>query len=195
MRGCRGGVRVPGGLHRLQSGWDGRSPSGGFDSRPPPLLCLQTFAEIRRNESDQDFCLKRFPVVRRRSRSVTLSVTLKMALRATHPRRHAQGPRGKRAVNEATGRLRVAGKASNGQADLYFERTRGVCGWHPGVDRTARSGGRRARRGRSPSRRATATWLRRSMTPSWLGNPMALASRFRSASSFGGGSNTSPGTG
>ena len=32
----RGGVWVPGGLHRLQSGWDGRSPSGGFDSRPPP---------------------------------------------------------------------------------------------------------------------------------------------------------------
>ncbi len=31
-----GGVRVPGGLRRLQSGWDGRSPSGGFDSRPPP---------------------------------------------------------------------------------------------------------------------------------------------------------------
>jgi len=31
-----GGVWVPGGLPRLQSGWDGRSPSGGFDSRPPP---------------------------------------------------------------------------------------------------------------------------------------------------------------
>ena len=31
-----GGVRAPGGLPRLQSGWDGRSPSGGFDSRPPP---------------------------------------------------------------------------------------------------------------------------------------------------------------
>ena len=31
-----GGVRVPGGLHRLQSGWDERSSSGGFDSRPPP---------------------------------------------------------------------------------------------------------------------------------------------------------------
>ena len=40
-RRCRrsvpiGGVRAPGGLRRLQSGWDGRSPSGGFDSRPPP---------------------------------------------------------------------------------------------------------------------------------------------------------------
>ena len=33
---CRGGVRVPGGLRRLQSGWDERSSSGGFDSRPPP---------------------------------------------------------------------------------------------------------------------------------------------------------------
>ena len=33
-----GGVWVPGGLHRLQSGWDGRSPSGGFDSRPPPPI-------------------------------------------------------------------------------------------------------------------------------------------------------------
>ena len=33
-----GGVRVPGGLPRLQSGWDGRPPSGGFDSRPPPRL-------------------------------------------------------------------------------------------------------------------------------------------------------------
>ena len=32
-----GGVWVPGGLHRLQSGWNGRSPFGGFDSRPPPL--------------------------------------------------------------------------------------------------------------------------------------------------------------
>ena len=31
-----GGVRAPGGLHRLQSGWDRRSLSGGFDSRPPP---------------------------------------------------------------------------------------------------------------------------------------------------------------
>ena len=31
-----GGVRVPGGLRRLQSGWDERSSSGGFDSRPPP---------------------------------------------------------------------------------------------------------------------------------------------------------------
>jgi len=31
-----GGVRVPGGLRRLQSGWNGRSPFGGFDSRPPP---------------------------------------------------------------------------------------------------------------------------------------------------------------
>jgi len=31
-----GGVWVPGGLPRLQSGWDGRPPSGGFDSRPPP---------------------------------------------------------------------------------------------------------------------------------------------------------------
>src|SRR5437588_6009932 len=31
-----GGVRRPGGAPRLQSGWDGRSPSGGFDSRPPP---------------------------------------------------------------------------------------------------------------------------------------------------------------
>jgi len=34
----QGGVRVPGGLPRLQSGWDGRPPSGGFDSRPPPLF-------------------------------------------------------------------------------------------------------------------------------------------------------------
>jgi hypothetical protein len=32
----RGDVWVPGGLRRLQSGWDGRSPSGGFDSRPSP---------------------------------------------------------------------------------------------------------------------------------------------------------------
>ena len=31
-----GGVWAPGGLPRLQSGWDGRPPSGGFDSRPPP---------------------------------------------------------------------------------------------------------------------------------------------------------------
>ena len=31
-----GGVRRPGGVPRLQSGWDGCSPSGGFDSRPPP---------------------------------------------------------------------------------------------------------------------------------------------------------------
>ena len=37
-----GGVRVPGGLPRLQSGWDGRSPSGGFDSRPPPQYYLET---------------------------------------------------------------------------------------------------------------------------------------------------------
>ena len=36
VRHARGGVRAPGGLPRLQSGWDGRSPSGGFDSRPPP---------------------------------------------------------------------------------------------------------------------------------------------------------------
>src|SRR3954451_1733472 len=39
-----GGVWAPGGLHRLQSGRDGRPPSGGFDSRPPPpndlVLCL-----------------------------------------------------------------------------------------------------------------------------------------------------------
>ena len=35
-----GGVRAPGGLRRLQSGWDGRSPSGGFDSRPPPLVSV-----------------------------------------------------------------------------------------------------------------------------------------------------------
>ena len=27
---------MPGGLRRLQSGWDERSSSGGFDSRPPP---------------------------------------------------------------------------------------------------------------------------------------------------------------
>ena len=33
---CVGGVRAPGGLRRLQSGWDERSSSGGFDSRPPP---------------------------------------------------------------------------------------------------------------------------------------------------------------
>ena len=33
-----GGVWAPGGLRRLQSGWDGRSPSGGFDSRPPPPI-------------------------------------------------------------------------------------------------------------------------------------------------------------
>ena len=31
-----GGVRAPGGLRRLQSGWLWRSHSGGFDSRPPP---------------------------------------------------------------------------------------------------------------------------------------------------------------
>ena len=31
-----GGVRVPGGLRRLQSGWCERSSHGGFDSRPPP---------------------------------------------------------------------------------------------------------------------------------------------------------------
>ena len=31
-----GGVWAPGGLHRLQSGRDERSSSGGFDSRPPP---------------------------------------------------------------------------------------------------------------------------------------------------------------
>ena len=33
-----GDVWVPGGLRRLQSGWDGRSPSGGFDSRPSPPI-------------------------------------------------------------------------------------------------------------------------------------------------------------
>src|SRR5579859_2698176 len=32
-----GGVRVPGGLPRLQSGCRQRSCRGGFDSRPPPL--------------------------------------------------------------------------------------------------------------------------------------------------------------
>ena len=37
----RGGVRVPGGLRRLQSGWDERSSSGGFDSRPPPPTRLR----------------------------------------------------------------------------------------------------------------------------------------------------------
>ena len=37
-----GGVWAPGGLHRLQSGRDGRSPSGGFDSRPPPPNSLWT---------------------------------------------------------------------------------------------------------------------------------------------------------
>ena len=31
-----GGVRAPGGLRRLQSGWLWRPHSGGFDSRPPP---------------------------------------------------------------------------------------------------------------------------------------------------------------
>lgn len=37
-----------------------------------------------------------------------------------------KAPRGKRVVDEATGTFRVAGKASNGQADPYFDRTRGV---------------------------------------------------------------------
>ena len=32
-----GGVRAPGGLPRLQSGWSQRPCDGGFDSRPPPL--------------------------------------------------------------------------------------------------------------------------------------------------------------
>jgi len=35
-------------------------------------------------------------------------------------------PRGKRVVDEATGRFTVAGKAPNGQAQPYFDRTRGV---------------------------------------------------------------------
>jgi len=44
---CRpGGVRAPGGLPRLQSGWDGRSPSGGFDSRPPPPRLMSRGAEL-----------------------------------------------------------------------------------------------------------------------------------------------------
>jgi hypothetical protein len=47
-----GGVRVPGGLRRLQSGWEGRTPSGGFDSRPPPppnepwFACAVTCGDI-----------------------------------------------------------------------------------------------------------------------------------------------------
>ena len=41
-----GGVRAPGGLRRLQSGRDGRSPSGGFDSRPPPPHVTRGFAVL-----------------------------------------------------------------------------------------------------------------------------------------------------
>ncbi len=51
-----GGVWVPGGLRRLQSGWDGRSPSGGFDSRPPPLIRPRLFVEVHRDAPDQGIC-------------------------------------------------------------------------------------------------------------------------------------------
>lgn len=43
-----GDVWVPGGLRRLQSGWDGRSPSGGFDSRPSPPTGPRTSAGVFR---------------------------------------------------------------------------------------------------------------------------------------------------
>ena len=44
-----GGVRVPGGLHCLQNSWNGRSPFGGFDSRPPPpiTICVREAADRR----------------------------------------------------------------------------------------------------------------------------------------------------
>ena len=44
-----GGVRVPGGLRRLQSGWNERSSFGGFDSRPPPRSGVAWNREERRD--------------------------------------------------------------------------------------------------------------------------------------------------
>ena len=48
-----GGVRAPGGLPRLQSGWDGRSPSGGFDSRPPPPTALDSKTLKRKSANSE----------------------------------------------------------------------------------------------------------------------------------------------
>ena len=48
-----GGVWAPGGLHRLQSGWNGRSPFGGFDSRPPPRWGSPAFTTIPESGSEQ----------------------------------------------------------------------------------------------------------------------------------------------
>ena len=45
-----GGVWAPGGLHRLQSGRDERSSSGGFDSRPPPPNTMQGRARFGRHD-------------------------------------------------------------------------------------------------------------------------------------------------
>lgn len=123
-----GGVRAPGGLRRLQSGWDGRTPSGGFDSRPPPPTGPRASTAHCRNRSEQGFCTGPSVDVRGCPWSVTLRVALKTgSLRATQ-----QGcgmpktPRGKRVVDDSTGRFTVAGKAPNGQAQPYFDRTRGV---------------------------------------------------------------------
>jgi hypothetical protein len=78
-----GGVWAPGGLRRLQSGWDGRSPSGGFDSRPPPPIDPWTSGDVLRKFSDQVICEITLAVVRGRSWSVTQGYSqtgLEMAL-------------------------------------------------------------------------------------------------------------------
>ena len=78
-----GGVRVPGGLRRLQSGWQGRSPCGGFDSRPPPPNSFPAFADVRRKASELGLCPITFAGVRSCSWSVTPTVTLEAGSRVT----------------------------------------------------------------------------------------------------------------
>ena len=63
-----GGVWAPGGLHRLQSGWNGRSPFGGFDSRPPPRSGSPASTAILKSGSEQ--------VIRTRSRMARVRLAL-----------------------------------------------------------------------------------------------------------------------
>ena len=77
VRALPGGVWVPGGLRRLQSGWDGRSPSGGFDSRPPPLGRFWASTEVHEVHPELGECPPTFIDVQGRFWSITLSVTLK----------------------------------------------------------------------------------------------------------------------
>jgi hypothetical protein len=92
-----GDVRVPGGLRRLQSGWDGRSPSGGFDSRPSPPRGPRTSADVFRNRHTLGLFEIRFTDVRGRLRSVTLIAAGKLTVDYASTINRAQGS----AVDEA----------------------------------------------------------------------------------------------